>query len=208
MARPKNADAAATRARILASALALFSEHGLAGVSIRQIASASGVSLAMVHHYFGSKDDLHEACIDTMYDELETLRAQLTEKLVDSTGLDQLVERAVRTAFRFARSHQVAGRLLLRQVVASGQLDNRRRERFQEPFLNATTRGLSELVGVPAASLRMPLQSVVFLTARYGISSDAELELFTGRKGAKAVAAAEDHLAQTALSLITQSKRS
>ena len=204
MARPVNADAAATRQRILSSALGLFSEHGLAGVSIRQIASASRVSLAMVHHYYGSKDDLHEACIDSMYDELEDLRHELSAGLGDAANLSEVIDGAIRTTFRFARSHQVAARLLLQQVVASGQLDERRRKRFQEPFLDTTTRALSKLLGRPAKTLRLPLQSIVFLTARYGISADDELELFTGKKGSAAARAAEDHLIATARAVLLE----
>ncbi len=44
------------------SALRLFAEHGPDAVTVRQIATAAGVSPALVVHHFGSKDGLRVAC--------------------------------------------------------------------------------------------------------------------------------------------------
>ena len=57
------------------------------------------------------------------------------------------------------------------------------------------------LLGRPASELRLPLQSVVFLIARYSISSARELETFTGQTGDAAADAVADHLVQTATAL-------
>ena len=77
MARPIQADAAATRERILHAASDLFSDRGLARTTTREIAKASEVSLATVHHYFGGKADLYRACIGNMYAGLEALTDEL-----------------------------------------------------------------------------------------------------------------------------------
>src|SRR5256885_11505612 len=53
--RPGNQD---TREAILASARQAFAERGYDGASIRQIATGAGVDPALVHHYFGAKDQL------------------------------------------------------------------------------------------------------------------------------------------------------
>lgn len=50
--------------RILDSAQELFAKHGPASVSIRQVAEKAGVTHALVHRYFGSKDDLIKAVVD------------------------------------------------------------------------------------------------------------------------------------------------
>ncbi|HUH05072.1 MAG TPA: helix-turn-helix domain-containing protein [Kofleriaceae bacterium] len=198
MARPVHADAAATRRRILATALAMFAEHGLDGVSIRTIASAAGVSLATVHHYFGSKDDLYEACIDSMYEELIAMRPRLAAEL--RAGAERaespatMAERIVRAAFRFARAHQIEMRLLMRGVMTAGELDDTKRERGQIPFLAEIPAVVAAITGREAESLRLPLQSLSFLIGRYAISTERELALFTNETGPEAIAAAEDHL--------------
>lgn len=204
MARPVNANAEATRRRILSSALAQFSEGGAGKTSIRDIARAADVSLAMVHHYFGSKDALYVACIDSMYAELFSLRTHLEGALRAGGSVDELLERAVRTGFRFARAHRTAVRLLLRDVVDTGELDARRRESMQQPFLAQASGLLSAALGRPAGELRLTLQSVVALTARYAISSEAELEMVTGLSAADdtATQAVEDHLVGIARALL------
>jgi AcrR family transcriptional regulator len=47
-----------TRDAILDAARALFAARGYDGTTIRGIATAAGVDPALVHHFFGSKDDL------------------------------------------------------------------------------------------------------------------------------------------------------
>lgn len=46
------------RGRILDAALALMSEQGSAGASMRQLAAACGLNVATLYHYFPSKADL------------------------------------------------------------------------------------------------------------------------------------------------------
>lgn len=51
-----------TTARIRDAAIECFAEKGVAGTSIRTIATAAGVSPGSVIHHFGSKDGLRQAC--------------------------------------------------------------------------------------------------------------------------------------------------
>ncbi len=203
MARPVKANAEATRQRILLNALQLFSQQGSDGVSIRKIAAAAGVSLAMVHHYFGSKEDLYNACIDSMYDQMVALRPKLTAALAVGGSLEDIAARMVGDAFRFARAHQVAGRLLLRQVVGAGELDKTRQELMQLPFLEQASTLLGMMTNRPPQQLRLPLQTLTFAIARYGIATQADLEMFSGETGDAAVDAAEKHLIDTAILLFS-----
>jgi len=47
-----------TRKRILAAARDLFARRGVDSVSVREIAAAAGVNHALVHRYFGAKNDI------------------------------------------------------------------------------------------------------------------------------------------------------
>jgi AcrR family transcriptional regulator len=202
MARPVNADGDATRKRILDRAVALFAERGSDGVSTRELSAAAGVSLAMVNHYFGSKDALYVACVDSMYAELSLLRDELNGALALGGSIHELIERAMRAGFRFVRAHQTAVRLGLRAVVAAGELDEARRTAVQLPFLAQVSELLGAALGRPAQELRLPLQSLVSLAARYGVSSDRELASFTGLPARRALGAVEDHLVATAKRLL------
>lgn len=57
MAGPRG-DAAVTKQAILAAARELFAAHGVDGVSVRRIAAEAGVNHALVHRYFGAKEDV------------------------------------------------------------------------------------------------------------------------------------------------------
>lgn len=52
-----------TRERILTNARELFARNGIDKTSIRTIAAAAGVDSALVHHYFGTKQQLFAAAI-------------------------------------------------------------------------------------------------------------------------------------------------
>jgi AcrR family transcriptional regulator len=51
-----------TRARIRDAAIECFADGGVSDTSIRTIATTAGVSPGLVIHYFGSKEELREAC--------------------------------------------------------------------------------------------------------------------------------------------------
>jgi AcrR family transcriptional regulator len=57
-----------TRGEILAAARESFAHKGFAGTTIRGVATAAGVDAALVHHYFGSKDDLFIAALEVKVD--------------------------------------------------------------------------------------------------------------------------------------------
>ncbi|NEW41649.1 TetR/AcrR family transcriptional regulator [Nocardia cyriacigeorgica] len=75
---------------IIDAARARFAETGFGKTSIRAIAVDAGVDPALVHHYFGSKQQLFAAVIEMPIDPEVTLRA------VDNAPLDQIGETIVR----------------------------------------------------------------------------------------------------------------
>jgi AcrR family transcriptional regulator len=52
------------RERLLDAAVALYGEVGIAGANLRDIAARAEVTPAMVHYYFGSKDELRDAVVE------------------------------------------------------------------------------------------------------------------------------------------------
>ncbi len=73
--RPGNQD---TRSSILDAARAAFAERGFDKASIRAIATAAQVDPALVHHYFGTKEKLFLASMDSPVDPSELLPAALS----------------------------------------------------------------------------------------------------------------------------------
>jgi AcrR family transcriptional regulator len=204
MARPVNADAEATRKRLLDEAVVLFADRGLAGTSVRDIASAAGVSVAMVHHCFGNKDDLYEACIDAAFAELSAMKDELVVELDAGTPVRELLAHAVSTGFRFAVAHRTAVRLLLRAAVTTGEVHPRGRGLLLR-VLEIVGESVGARIGRPASELRLPIQSLVFLVARYAAQADGERASVVGvsawGKG-MALDAVEEHLVEVAQGLL------
>ncbi|MGK2865969.1 MAG: TetR family transcriptional regulator [Mycobacterium sp.] len=74
-----------TRDRILHSARELFSRNGFDKTSIRAIAAAAGVDGALVHHYYGTKQQLFAAAIEIPIDPMQVI-GPLRETPVDQIG--------------------------------------------------------------------------------------------------------------------------
>jgi AcrR family transcriptional regulator len=69
--RPPRGEAAegpGARERILEAARAEFAERGYDKTSVRGIAKAAGVDPALVHHYFGTKDEVFAAAIEVSFE--------------------------------------------------------------------------------------------------------------------------------------------
>src|SRR5688572_21257929 len=69
--RPRHrAGSPQVRQRLLEAAIALASERGFQAIGARQIARAAGVTPGMIAYYFGGKQGLYEAMIDSIYQRL------------------------------------------------------------------------------------------------------------------------------------------
>lgn len=86
--RPGNPD---TRETILTAAREAFAERGFDAASIRAIATAANVDPALVHHYFGTKEELFRATVSIPVDPAELVPRVL------AGGPDEVGERLVRT---------------------------------------------------------------------------------------------------------------
>ena len=79
-----------TRGQILEAARESFAHRGFVSTTIRAVASAAGVDPALVHHYFGSKDDLFIAALEIPADPRSIV------PMVFAEGIDGAGERLIR----------------------------------------------------------------------------------------------------------------
>jgi AcrR family transcriptional regulator len=156
--RPGNQD---TREAILVAAKQAFADRGYDMASIRQIATGAGVDPALVHHYFGTKDQLFVATM-----EIPVNPAEVVPKVV-AGGPDGVGERLVRTfltvwdspagtsaaaLLRSALSHEWSARMLrefltsqiLGKIVQNLDLDPKQAQL-------RTTLAASQMVGLAMA---------------------------------------------------------
>jgi AcrR family transcriptional regulator len=72
-----------TRDQILVNARELFARNGIGSTSIRSIAAASGVDAALVHHYFGTKEQLFAAAVHIPIDPMQVIGPMRTVPIED-----------------------------------------------------------------------------------------------------------------------------
>jgi AcrR family transcriptional regulator len=159
--RPGSPD---TRAAILAEARGLFAAKGYAGTSVRAVASAAGVDASLVHHYFGTKDDLFLAALHVPIDPREVLVP------VAAGGIDGAGERLLRT-FLTVWDDEATRLPLLTLVRSVFDPEGHRlvRDGFMRMVLGPVAAALAA-VGVEDAELRMSLvasQLMGIVLARY-----------------------------------------
>ncbi len=137
--RPGNPD---TRQAVLDAARATFAESGFDGASIRRIAGRAGVDPALVHHYFGTKDDLFMATV-----ELPVNLPALLQR-VGAAGLDGLGERLVTTILSVWESPAGAG---LAGWLRTALADEGRARLLRQFLLASVAAPLAAAVGIPEA---------------------------------------------------------
>jgi AcrR family transcriptional regulator len=87
----RSVDDLTATARIRDSAIEQFGEHGF-DVGLRAIATAAGVSAALVIHHFGSKDGLRAACDAYIAEFVKTTKTQSLQNADPATWFAQMAE--------------------------------------------------------------------------------------------------------------------
>ncbi|HYN93052.1 MAG TPA: TetR family transcriptional regulator [Pilimelia sp.] len=158
--RPGKTD---TRDAILAAAREGFGERGYDATSMRAIATAAGVDPALIHHYFGTKEQLFVATLN-----MPMRPGELLPQVV-AGGAHEAGERLVRTFLRVWDSPAgAAGAALLRSGVSNEWTARLLREFLTTQILRRLMK-LLELEG-PDAPMRANLaasQIMGMAMARY-----------------------------------------
>lgn len=203
MSRPVDADPQVTRQRILDAAVALLGSEG-ATLTTREVARRAQVSASTVHLHFGNNRGLLDACIDTIYyDGWREMASELQGLIASGERTEVIVERAVRTGFRYMRGHRHAARALERLVAEEGGLDRPRRVLAEEPVLAVAANVLGPRLSLSAREVRLRGKSIAIMVGRYSLMSD-ETARALAQVGAEQdpFAILEDHLAETAVRVL------
>jgi len=157
--RPGSAD---TRGRILGAARASFGERGFDGATIRDVAARAEVDPALVHHYFGSKQQLFVAAMEFPLDFPATVPRLL------AGPPEEIGERFVR--FVLDQWETPAMRPLLLGLVRSATTDPLAASMLRRLLAEGPLLALANAIDRPDAPLRATLagsQFIGLVMARY-----------------------------------------
>ena len=142
-----------TRGGIVAAAREVFAERGHDGASIRHIAASAGVDPALVHHYFGTKEQLFLAVVQP-----PVSPADLVPRIVAGDPA-KLGERLVTTFISMFESPVTAPAFeaLLRGAFANRLSGKLIREFFAVQIIRRVVRELDAVVDAAELPLRANL---------------------------------------------------
>lgn len=112
--RPINTGQQDLKAQILDTAEQLFTDHGYAATSIRNIADQAGVNPALVHYYFGNKHALLESVLQHSLEPMVNALASL--KTSESVSVEEIAALLI----PMAAAHPNIPKLLTREVLLPG----------------------------------------------------------------------------------------
>ncbi len=69
--RPAVSDGGLSKARVVAEAVRLADREGVHGLSMRRLATELGAGAMSLYHYVASRDELLDAMVDVVFDEIE-----------------------------------------------------------------------------------------------------------------------------------------
>lgn len=165
--RPRQGERAEdVRAGLIAAATELFTQRGFDGVGLREVATAAGVTPAMVSYYFGDKQGLYVAMIESAFRRLIDRVAALARRESHEEA-DPLLA-FVRMHIATLAEEPWAPQLILREVLAGeGPL----RERFIEEFARRMSETLLTLLeeGIEEGRLRPDLDPRLAMLSLMGL---------------------------------------
>ncbi|MEV5958415.1 TetR family transcriptional regulator [Streptomyces sp. NPDC051987] len=148
--RPPRTESAGTRDRILAAAREEFSERGYEKTSVRAIAKAAGVDSALVHHYFGTKEQVFEAAVSVAFAPALDAPTALADGPLDGVG-----ERLTR--FVLGIWENPTSRAPLLAIVRSAVNNETAAAVFRRLIAAQLLRRIAERLDIPDAELRAEL---------------------------------------------------
>ncbi|MFE7617835.1 TetR family transcriptional regulator [Streptomyces sp. NPDC057496] len=137
------------RTRILDAARAEFAERGYDKTSIRGVARVAGVDSALVHHYFGTKDEVFAAAVELSFEPALVIPAVLGE------GTDGLGERLAR--YFLSVWENPASRAPLLAIMRSALTHEAAAKVLRGFVLRRLLERVAEALDVPDATFRAEL---------------------------------------------------
>src|SRR5271165_4968656 len=117
--RVQRPSADATRKRILAAALDLFSVRSFEGASTRLIAERAGVQQPLLTYHFGNKEELWRTAVGQLF---ESLARSLAERVAGLRGVDDetIAKLVVADFVRFSASNPQLHRIIMQECKSEG----------------------------------------------------------------------------------------
>lgn len=141
-----------TKEKLLQTATELFAKQGIDGVSTRDLAKISGVNLCSINYYFGSKQNLYNAVLDGVIEQISAFASDKqiplqSQNLSPEEELDAFVSNMV----DFLCSDKISGiqaELLLKEMIQPTTAYDKLYKTVIEPMHKRVTAIIMQISGI------------------------------------------------------------
>ena len=161
---------AAVRAHILATAIQLFSQHGIDSVTVDQIADAADIGKGTIYNYFSTKEDI---VVAFMVDFETRVQARVRRLITSKGSLESILAGYIRFQFHMKKPYHQFVRVFLAQMFLRTEQFLPYMAEMQktiDPPLEALFRGLQER-GLMRKDVHPPDLVVIFKTIHLGLTA-------------------------------------
>ncbi|MEM9313902.1 MAG: TetR/AcrR family transcriptional regulator [Pseudomonadota bacterium] len=164
--RPQINEEAVSREQILDAAIEAFAASGFEAMSIRALTRELNVSHGLVHHYFGTKHELWEACVDVYFRALREKLISLAPVPEKSTPPEEAVREFIRVSVRLSARFPGCVRILLDEGARGGERLDHLLSEYLDPVGKAWVQAIEQLD--QSAGIRTPDGRTLFFLITFG----------------------------------------
>jgi TetR/AcrR family transcriptional regulator len=156
-----------TRDALLAAARSIFSRRGLEGARVDEIARQAGANKQLVYHYFGSKDGLYTAVLESVYAEIRQRELALN---LDAMPAEEAMRRLIEFSFDYLAENTDFVALLSDENAHGGRhlQDSKTVAAMNRPIIELTRKTLER--GVTERAFRAGLDPLHIYLSIAGMS--------------------------------------
>jgi AcrR family transcriptional regulator len=159
------------RVLILEAALRTFAANGYNGAAMDEIASAAGISKAVVYDHVASKRDLYTQLVHAIRDEIE----QTVDDALRAPGVtgEDRVRAAVDAIYRYVEEHPEASRLLVLELQGTNvsTIGHELEERITDHLTRTLGDDAKVFGGHPDRERQLVILAELFKAAVLGLTS-------------------------------------
>ncbi|MEM8659934.1 MAG: TetR/AcrR family transcriptional regulator [Pseudomonadota bacterium] len=164
--RPQNHEAAVSREQILDAAINAFAASGFEAMSIRALTRELNVSHGLVHHYFRSKRELWDACVDVYFRALRDKMIQLAPAPDKSVSPAEAAREFIRVSVRLSARFPGCVRILLDEGAQGGERLDYLMSEYLDPVGKAWVDAIEQLD--ESAGIQAPDARTLFFLITFG----------------------------------------
>lgn len=181
-------DPSESRARILAAARKIFSEKGLEGARVDEIAESAKINKRMLYHYFGNKEDLYTEVLRRNLDII--CQASLEGYAEDGDPIEN-IKRVISNYFYFLASNEDYVRLINWEALNRGKYVNKvlseARNAYQKHIDQVLRAGMQKGVFSPDIDVEQVILSIDALCLIYFSKNETFQRLWQNEGNAEAM---------------------